>query len=560
MSSPQTFVPPSPGQWELYRTHATKAMSGFAAAVFGPSFSKGFKEAMAAYGVLLDSLEPTIINGFFYMTPRPVGAPLDAKGHPPRPVFWVLTKVHPEIRKRIRTSAVALAEKRWRKELQWWDDEVKPQIAREGQALLAEDLTAASNLTLSDHLRRATDFAGRTIYFHHRMNGCALIPPADFLVHAMAWTGEPPEVVLGALRGASPLSAGATQEIVAVRAAVNAEPAAQALLASGRSPRDVLAALDELPSVQPALRAYLDVAGWRVLGGYDVADEHARERPDVLLNVIKAEDVRTVSSRDGASAMQALRSKVPATHQAEFDALLAEAMLTYRVRDERNFCSDAIGTGVARRAILAAGARLQEQGKVKDARHLIDATPDEIQALLEGREGPSAEELAARTTRRLASNIDDMPDRLGIPPSPPPPAEWLPPAAARVQRAIDLTLRLMFAVPEKQEGRGQQLKGFAVSPGVIEGPARVIHDVSELPSVQDGEILVTPSTGPTFNLVLPLLRGIVTERGGALSHAAIVAREYGIPAVVGCRDATKRITTGQQLRVDGVKEDVWIIA
>jgi pyruvate,water dikinase len=128
-----------------------------------------------------------------------------------------------------------------------------------------------------------------------------------------------------------------------------------------------------------------------------------------------------------------------------------------------------------------------------------------------------------------------------------------------VQRAIDLTLQLMFAVPAKQEGQGQQLKGFAVSPGTIEGPARVIHDVSELPSVQDGEILVTPSTGPTFNVVLPLLKGIVTERGGALSHAAIVAREYGIPAVVGCREASKRIVTGQRLRVDGAKGEVWIL-
>jgi pyruvate,water dikinase len=128
-----------------------------------------------------------------------------------------------------------------------------------------------------------------------------------------------------------------------------------------------------------------------------------------------------------------------------------------------------------------------------------------------------------------------------------------------VQRAIDLVLRLMFAVPPKPEKAGTQLKGFGVSPGVFEGPARVIVDVADLPTVQAGEVLVTPSTGPTFNVILPLIKAIVTERGGALSHAAIVAREYGIPAVVGCPGATAAVKTGQTVRVDGSKGEMWVI-
>jgi pyruvate,water dikinase len=102
------------------------------------------------------------------------------------------------------------------------------------------------------------------------------------------------------------------------------------------------------------------------------------------------------------------------------------------------------------------------------------------------------------------------------------------------------------------------LKGFAVSPGVYEGPARVIRTIHELPDVQHGEILVTPSTGPTFNVVLPLLGALVTERGGALSHAAIVAREYGLPGVVGCPGATAAIRTGMRIRVDGFTGEVSI--
>ena len=75
------------------------------------------------------------------------------------------------------------------------------------------------------------------------------------------------------------------------------------------------------------------------------------------------------------------------------------------------------------------------------------------------------------------------------------------------------------------------------------GTVRVIANVHQMHLVQQGDILVAASTGPTFNVVLPLLGGIVTERGGALSHAAIVAREYGIPGVVGCPGALAAIST-----------------
>lgn len=558
--NPASFVPPSPGQWELERTHATRAISGFMADLVPPYFKRGFAEAMSAYGVLLDHLDMAAINGFMYSAPRPVGAPKDAKGHPPRAVFWLLQHLHPEIRRRIRRTNEVFAQRFWREELRWWDTDVKPMLAREGKALLDEDLTTLSNVALSDHVQRAADFAGKTVYFHHRLNGCAMVPPADFIAHVMAWTGEAAGTILAALRGQSPLSSGAIDEITALKAAIAADPEATAILGSSRTPADILTALDARPGVRPALHAYLDTAGWRVIGGYDVADQHAREHPELLLNVIRSgARARPASAGDAKASIEALRAKVPAEHQAEFDALLEEAQVTFRVRDERNFCSDAIGIGVARRAILAAGERLRAEGRVRDPQQLVDATVAEIRALLEGRGGPSADEIAARTARRLSARIEDAPERLGIPPSPPPPADWLPGSAARMQRAVDLCLQLMFAVPARQEGLGSQLKGFAVSAGVFEGTARVIKDVAELPLVCDGEILVTPSTGPTFNVVLPLLRAIVTERGGALSHAAIVAREYGIPAVVGCRDAATRIKTGARVRVDGTKGDVWIL-
>jgi pyruvate,water dikinase len=96
-----------------------------------------------------------------------------------------------------------------------------------------------------------------------------------------------------------------------------------------------------------------------------------------------------------------------------------------------------------------------------------------------------------------------------------------------------------------------QLTGFAASPGVVEGIARVLRDVNEIGLMQEGEILVCPVTAPSWGPVFGKIRAAVSDIGGTMSHAAIVAREYGMPAVVGTGQATSRIRTGQRLRVDG---------
>ncbi|MGA2841853.1 MAG: PEP-utilizing enzyme [Steroidobacteraceae bacterium] len=96
-----------------------------------------------------------------------------------------------------------------------------------------------------------------------------------------------------------------------------------------------------------------------------------------------------------------------------------------------------------------------------------------------------------------------------------------------------------------------QLTGFAASAGVVEGIARVLRDVNEIGLMQEGEILVCPVTAPSWGPVFGKIRAAVSDIGGTMSHAAIVAREYGMPAVVGTGQATSRIRTGQRLRVDG---------
>jgi pyruvate,water dikinase len=96
-----------------------------------------------------------------------------------------------------------------------------------------------------------------------------------------------------------------------------------------------------------------------------------------------------------------------------------------------------------------------------------------------------------------------------------------------------------------------ELKGFAGSPGIVEGKARVCKTVAEVGQLQEGEILVAPTTSPSWAPAFAKIGACVTDVGGVMSHAAIVCREYGMPAVVGTGHATKIIKTGMMLRVDG---------
>ena len=125
-------------------------------------------------------------------------------------------------------------------------------------------------------------------------------------------------------------------------------------------------------------------------------------------------------------------------------------------------------------------------------------------------------------------------------------------------RATGIALGALFGSSEK-EHEEHLLRGFAASRGVYEGPARRVSGPSEFGRILKGDVLVTEATTEAFNILLPLLGAIVTDNGGLLSHSAIVAREYGIPGVVGTREATVRIADGTRVRVDGDAGEVAVL-
>jgi pyruvate,water dikinase len=558
-----TFAPPRPGAWFLDPTHFTRPATRFHAELFPEQMIAGFSEGLRRYGSLLEYLDLAFVNGFFYYCPRPVAAPLEAVGHPPREVWDELSASDPEIRARLETSATVFERKPWREDLERWDREVKPAAIRDHLELLAVEPAALDTEHLLAYLDRCRENQKRGAYIHHLFNMPALVPTGDVLVHAREWTGRPVAELLSLLQGANPDPLGADRELERLLAAVREDPAAGTVLDSAGEPGEVLAALRSLPGeAGEAAGAYVDRVGYRPVNGEDIGEPCVIELPELMVGAIRSglESAESPpADNEVASRTAEIRDNVPGPHRRAFDELLEEAKVTYRLRDERGTYADLWAIGIMRRAILAAGDRLVAQGVIEEPSHLVEADYRELRELVGSGRGVSGDELAGRARYRLEARYTDAPPVIGGEPGEPLPPEWLPPAAARLERALGAVVQEIFVAPQPQT-EAQKVRGLGVSLGAYEGTARVVRGTSEFGRIESGDVLVTNSTTTAFNIVLPLLGAIVTDRGGLLSHAAIVAREYGIPAVVGCTDATQVLPDGARVRVDGSAGEVEVVS
>ncbi len=533
------FDPPGPGFWELDPVHMPRPMTRYWTQMHPGPFLRGTSEFAELYGMLIGGLEMVYIEGFGYRGVRP--APQD------------------EIPTRVERAASVFESRFWRQQLKEWNETFKPasvKTHRELQSVNPDDLSDAD---LSSYLHRCRDHHGNMIYQHMRFTAAAVVPTGDFLAHAGDWTGLSHADLLELLRGAAPVSAGSSEEFERMVEAVGGDSRARRLIESETDASDRLGSLRQLDGpAGAAIANYLDLVGNRLVDGFDISNPTALEMPDQLLRAIRLSVERT-GSREVQRTEQVAdaRAKVPENARSMFDELLEEARSTYRLRDERGVFSDIWASGLMRRAALAAGRRVAAAGRIERAEHMIDADIDEMVALVNGAVSPAPEILAERAAFRAAHSAKDAPPTLGTPPDMPD-LSGLPPGSARMERAVGIVLHGMFGASEA-EHEAQTLRGLAASKGIYEGPARRVASSSEFDRIQKGDVLVTEATTEAFNILLPLLGGIVTDSGGLLSHAAIVAREYGIPGVVGTREATRRIADGVRVRVDGNAGEVTVL-
>ena len=130
-----------------------------------------------------------------------------------------------------------------------------------------------------------------------------------------------------------------------------------------------------------------------------------------------------------------------------------------------------------------------------------------------------------------------------------------PPPDDPISRAV---IKMFGGRPTESES-ADVLYGMAGSPGLARGRVRVVRSLAEGESLEAGEILVAPTTAPPWTPLFARAAGIVTDAGGILSHCAVVAREYSIPAVVGAKRATTVLRDGQLVEVDGTNGRIHIV-
>jgi phosphohistidine swiveling domain-containing protein len=546
-----TWEPPGPGPWQQDSAHNPVSQTALMQEIYPPGFNRGFTEAFAGYGLLLDRLAMGVVNGFTYHQPQPFDMP-GPDG--PKDPEWIGA----EIGRRTEVAAQAMADQIWRDELRTWDAEVKPAAQARHRELGSVDLGALGDADLLGQLQTCLAHVTAMVYQHHRYNCHALVPVGDFVLQTAGWTHRPPMSLYGVLDGFSPVSNVSSPEIQDAVAALRADQHALDLLHSGGDPAAVLA---ELRSRVPAVDDYVANVHFRLIEGFDVVNPTTGERPDVITGRLAAAVAMTGNpSIERADALAAsLRAEVPAECQADFDDLLTEARLVYRLRDERGIYSEIAAVGLLRLTLLEIGRRLVADGKLTDAEHVFELRSDELEAILGGSAGPSPDELQQRREGRLRLTLDGPPRFLGPPPPPPPPLEMLPPPMARVMAAVGFSIDGILGQLDEPAGTATSIVGIAGAGGVYEGTARLVRSIDDLMTLESGDVLVAPTTGEAFNSMLHLVGAIVTDHGSFASHAAIVSREMGIPSVVGTVNGTARIHDGARVRVDGTAGTVDIL-
>ena len=545
-----SWEPPNPGPWQQDSAHNPVAQTALLQHAYPEGFNRGFEEAFSMYGVLLDRIAMASVNGFTYHQPQPFDLP-GPDG--PRDPAWI----EAEFGRRTAVAARAFEARIWREGMRRWDEELKPaSVARHRE--LDVDLMALDDAQLASHIDACLSHVTEMVYQHHRHNAHALVPVGDFLLHAATWTGRPPTTLLAAFDGHSPVSSVVQPEIRPALDALRNHDEARALLLSGDDAADVLARLRVLV---PEVGEYIDSVHFRLLDGFDLPNPTIGERPEGLVGRLQAALLVDVDAalRRSDSFVTKLRAEVPVEHQSSFDDLLAEARLVYRLRDERGIYSEISAIGLLRLALLELGRRLHQRGLLDAISDVFEVDREELREICAGGATPTAQDLHERAIDRVDRTAAGAPRFLGPPMPHPPPVDQLPPPLARLMSSVGFLIDGILGQKETPEGDTTTIIGIAGAQGVVEGRVRLVRSIDDLVLLEPDDVLVAPTTGEAFNSMLHLVSAIVTDHGSFASHAAIVSREMGIPAVVGTNDGTQRLALAKRVRVDGTKGEVTIL-
>jgi phosphohistidine swiveling domain-containing protein len=320
-------------------------------------------------------------------------------------------------------------------------------------------------------------------------------------------------------------------------------PAALDALRATHHGREVLGALDE----------YLRRYGSRSRL-HELSEPRDAERPERALESVRlflehprdlpAERVGRAAERDAVE--RAVLERISEPDRGEFGALLGRVTAAVELEETHAYHIDYPGLAATREALLGFGRRLVAEGRLDRVEDVFMLRRDELRDAVAPSWGAPLQELAARRAAERERARGRRPEPfLGEPPDP---HAEVPPMVAK-----------FYGVPGSGGADGDRITGTPASPGEATGIARVVRGPEDFARVAAGDVLVCATTTPAWTPLFPSLGALVTDTGGILCHAAVVAREYGLPAVVGAEVATTGVPDGALVRVDGATGEVRVL-
>lgn len=530
-----TFEPPGPGTWELDRSHYDSAVTPIIDQAMCVAVEAAYRKLFSVLGVPARTVAMRPVNGFVYSQVVPYfGSSISGKT-PPDWLIKLVFRLHPELRRRERLAAQALDGEGSRKVIADWHAQIRPHLVERNLAYQQVDLAKLDDVALAGHATELIGYLHETFEEHHRLHGYDIGPLAIYVVSCAEW-GISAGDALAALAGASPSTTLPRRQLAAIRSELEAAGAAPTSLDEVRAAS---------PKAAELLDAYLEHHGSIVFSSYDLDSPTLGERPELILTTIL--HAAHPQERDASARAAAVRARVPAHAQAEFDRILVDARNAMDMRDDNGPVTVEWPVGLLRLALIEAGKRLEASGLLQAVDHIFSIEPDEVRPLVAHGDGPSAAELAGRHRARVAQRALEPPQRLGPEPQDPPTAA-MPPAMART---LEITMAALEALGMTETAPAGKLTGAGIGDEPVRGRARVALTAEDaLMALEPGEILVTRATSPAFNLVLSLAGGLVTVDGGPMSHAAVLSRELGLVAVIGVGDCLDHISDGAIIELD----------
>jgi rifampicin phosphotransferase len=549
------------GYWTRDRYHFPSPTSPMYASFAFRTMSEVWRKGAREVGLPVETNYFTLIGGQTYRRLVPLGGK-DRKP-PPSWLLRLLVHVGPSTRSRVKKMREAVRTDLAGQYMEKWRNKWKPELVKRDNELLNVNLASLSDEALEAHLAKALEHMHRGKEIHFRYLGFTLWLIGDLALTCQSLLKWNDTQVFDLLMGVSEQDSVPSRRLAELAQLVPGDKRLGDAIRQINQSTSVEEILKINPAFNQQFESYMKEFGSATLG-YEVMVPTMSEMPRELLKMIQGQISANYNSSATADALEKKRATameeamrqmntLPEETRERFRQTVKKAQAAYALRNENEYYTQFLAEGILRYCLLEIGRRLVTKNVIAERDDIFMLTLEEAREAFKN--GGDLKELVEKRWGERAW-AEENPGRpsYGIQPPPPAPLDAYPPEVRRLLRSRRW-LGDAIATTNVVEEKGQ-LKGVPASPGMYVGPIRVVKDESEFAKIQPGDVLVCTGTAPSWSVVFSTIGALITETGGTLSHPAIVAREYGIPAVLALEGATRKLRDGMIVKIDGDKGTV----